>query len=99
VLQRHVHTQPGLGGVSVACIAGDEDPWGTSTAFSVVDIVKLTGDALADFVHTPPRHVFDIELVRPQYLLGRPNNVLKCEPTASLMIVRVQIAQVNIKAN
>src|SRR5699024_11149497 len=70
VLNGHVHTLTGLWWVGVAGVAGDKNSWVLFVFLAIVDVIKLIGHTVTNFVDRPPSNVFHIDSIWMQDFVG-----------------------------
>ncbi len=99
ILNRHVHALAGLCRVGVAGVASYENSWVLFVFLTIVDVVKLVGHPVTDFVDGPPGNVFHINSVWMQDCVGVANDFVQRSLPNGTTIVRVHRTKIHVEAN
>ena len=83
----------------MAGIAGDEHARQTRANVLRGNVVVLVANALADLVHGPPRHLFDVKLVGEENTLRRSDDLVHRDLALGHALVFAQLVHLHIESN
>src|SRR5699024_3392105 len=85
--------------VGVAGVAGDKNSWVLFVFLAIVDVIKLIGHTVTNFVDRPPSNVFHIDSIWMQDFVGVTDDFFQRGLPNGTTIVRVHRTKIHVEAN